>query len=90
MNNARPEMSLLRKAKVWAWEPDKLQHILICLILVQGLSSVMSLVASIAVTFAVGLGKELWDHFYGAGFSWGDIIANIAGIVIGVALMAFM
>lgn len=43
-----------------------------------------------AVTLLVGLGKEVWDHFYGSGFCWFDMAANAAGIGLGIAVVSVL
>lgn len=46
----------------------------------------LPLMAGILITLAVGLLKELWDHYYGSGFCWADLVANKIGIVITMAI----
>lgn len=71
----------------WFHEPDKLQHIIISLALVQGMLPWTTIWLSVLVTFLIGMAKETWDALYGAGFSWGDIVANCLGIGLGVILL---
>lgn len=41
---------------------------------------------SAGITFLVGLGKEVWDHYYGSGFCQYDLLANALGIAAALAL----
>lgn len=65
---------------------DGLLHILVSLVLCLFLSALMPLWASASVTFLVGAAKELaWDGALGKGsLEWKDIVADIAGVLIGV------
>lgn len=42
---------------------------------------------ALVLTLLIGLGKEIWDHFYGSGFCWWDMVANCFGIA--TALIIF-
>ncbi|CAL1240822.1 protein of unknown function [Candidatus Methylocalor cossyra] len=66
--------------------PDKLYHILVSRIIFLLLVQRLPLMAGILITLAVGLLKELWDHYYGSGFCWADLVANKIGIVITMAI----
>lgn len=68
-------------------EEDKQQHFLYSLVILLVSYSVLSLVWSLVVTLMVGLGKEIWDHYYGSGFCWWDLLANAVGIVVGLLLI---
>ena len=63
-----------------------LLHLLVSLVLCLFLSALMPLWASASVTFLVGAAKELaWDGALGKGsLEWKDIVADIAGVLIGV------
>lgn len=52
---------------------DGLLHLLVSLVLCLFLSALMPLWASASITFLVGAAKE-----------WKDVVANIAGVLIGV------
>lgn len=43
----------------------------------------LGLLYSLIATLLVGFIKECWDHVYGTGFCWLDILANILGTVVG-------
>lgn len=72
----------------WLHESDKLQHIIVSLVLFQGFALSLSPVEASVAAFMIGILKEVWDAVYGAGFSWGDILANALGIALGAALLA--
>ena len=41
---------------------------------------------AVLVVGLIGLIKECWDHFWGSGFCWLDMLANAFGIVAGSAV----
>jgi len=69
-------------------EEDKKQHYRYSLLILLASYCVLSLAWSIVLTLLVGLGKEIWDHYYGSGFCWWDMLANLLGLVVGIALIA--
>lgn len=79
-------------------EHDKRQHFAVSLLLFAASSLLLmlwcslwpSLVAAATLTLLIGLGKEVWDHFYGSGFCWFDMVANLAGMLIGAVLVGLM
>lgn len=36
--------------------------------------------AAVLVAVLIGVGKEIYDYYYGGVASWGDLVANILGI----------
>jgi len=69
-------------------EEDKKKHFRYSLVILLASYCVLSLVWSIVITLLVGLGKEIWDHYYGSGFCWWDMLANVVGLVLGLVLIA--
>lgn len=68
-------------------EHDKRKHLVVSLGLVlvcQSLGATPIVAASL--TLLIGLGKEIWDHFYGSGFCWYDMLANMLGILCGLSI----
>lgn len=65
-------------------EKDKQQHILVCLLLVFMFSYLLQTGLVVFLVLLIGLGKEIWDKYYGTGFCWYDMLANVIGI--GLAL----
>ena len=65
---------------------DGLLHLLVSLVLCLFLSALMPLWASASITFLIGAAKELaWDGALQKGtVEWKDIVADIAGVLIGV------
>ena len=65
---------------------DKQKHFKVCLGL--GLVSlpVMGLLNSIILISLIGLTKEAFDHFYGSGFCWYDLQANMAGLFLSILI----
>ena len=68
-------------------EEDKQQHFLYSLGILLLSYCVFSLAFSLVVTLLIGLGKEIWDHYYGSGFCWWDLLANVLGIFAGLLLI---
>ena len=86
---------LLRRAarcsKRLCGEVDKQRHFSVsCLLVLLFLTVGTGFLISIALTWLIGLGKEVWDRFYGSGFCWLDMVANAAGIATGVLLALLM
>jgi len=63
---------------------DYIQHFIVCLALTLLLSVCYSIIIGIFFALLVGSMKEVYDEEFGNGWSWGDIIADIAGIIMGV------
>jgi len=68
-------------------EEDKQQHFLYSLGILLLSYCVFSLISSLIITLLIGLGKEIWDHYYGTGFCWWDLLANMLGIFTGLLLI---
>lgn len=67
-------------------ETDKQQHILVSCIIMMACLVFMTFIPSFIVTFAIGIAKEIWDKIYGTGFCWYDMLGNMVGIVVAIAL----
>ncbi|NWO04481.1 MAG: DUF2279 domain-containing protein [Alteromonadaceae bacterium] len=79
--------SFLVRTRRWLHETDKLQHIIVSLVLVQAGASILTSWQAAMLAFAIGWMKELGDKWFSAGFSWGDILANTLGIALGLILL---
>jgi len=67
---------------------DKKLHFVISLLLVFIFFLLtQNIILSANITLLIGFLKEIYDKYFGTGFSWADIIANIIGIVIGSLLI---
>ena len=65
-------------------EEDKQQHFYYSMfIFLVGFLMLPGVLSSVLGAFLVGLGKEIWDHYFGSGFCWYDMLANQLGIVFG-------
>ena len=42
--------------------------------------------AAVGIALIVSVGKEIIDHYTGGVASWGDMAANLAGILVGIML----
>ena len=65
---------------------DKQKHFKVCLGLGLVLLPVMGLLNSIILISIIGLTKEAFDHFYGSGFCWYDLQANMAGLFLSILI----
>jgi len=83
--NERTQL-VLRAFWVHSKEYDKQQHFFYSLLLLLTTSLVVQLWAAVAVVAAIGLAKECWDHVWGSGFCWVDMLANGLGIAAGTLI----
>ncbi len=60
---------------------DKLLHFSFSYMIMYTISDHWNVYAGIAITILVGVGKEILDQYTDKNFSWGDMVADIAGIV---------
>ena len=65
---------------------DKQKHFKVCLGLGLVLLQAMGLLNSIILISLIGLTKEAFDHFYGSGFCWYDLQANMAGLLFAILI----
>ena len=65
---------------------DKQKHFKVCLGLGLVLLPVVGLLNSILLISLIGLIKEALDHFYGSGFCWYDLQANMAGLFLSILI----
>lgn len=63
-------------------EEDKRQHFGYSFVLLLLAAPWMSLAVAIIFVLLIGLLKEVWDHFWGSGFCWIDMAANVFGIIV--------
>lgn len=64
---------------------DKLKHIVVSAIIAVVLNLFLPWLAAAGITFAIGVGKEVYDMVSGKGCSeWGDLLADVVGILIGI------
>ena len=64
---------------------DKLLHVVVSAALSAVLALVLPWWAAAVVTLMVGVAKEVYDKVSGRGCAeWGDLLADVLGIVIGV------
>ena len=70
----------------WLHQKDKQQHIVVSFGIMESNLIVFGLAQSVFLTFAIGIGKEVWDEYYGSGFCWYDILGNTLGILVAITL----
>lgn len=64
---------------------DKLKHIVVSAIMTVVLSLFFPWWVAAGMTFALGVGKEVYDMVSGKGCAeWEDLLADVVGILIGV------
>lgn len=69
-------------------QEDKIKHIVISAGLVLLFSLLLPLTAVIILVMLIGTGKELLDkYYYKSGFCWFDMLANVAGCLLGLLLL---
>jgi hypothetical protein len=68
-------------------QEDKQKHFVCSLVLLLLLSYFFSAETALVLTFFIGFGKEVYDHFYGSGFCWFDMFANALGVAFALLLI---
>ncbi len=64
---------------------DKLKHVVVSAVMATVLSLFFPWWAAAGITFAIGVGKEVYDKVSGKGHSeWKDLLADVVGILIGI------
>ena len=64
---------------------DKLKHVVVSAIIAVALNLFLPWLAAASITFAIGVGKEVYDMVSGKGCSeWEDLLADLVGIMIGI------
>lgn len=61
-------------------ESDKIKHFWVCFSLQCFFLLWLPMLFSVCVTLLIGILKECWDQYYGSGFCWYDMAANILGV----------
>ena len=69
---------------------DKWLHLIYSAAIFSVFSTLFTTVTAIAISFLIGLLKEIWDWRYGTGFCLYDVLANIVGITSAYYLMVFI
>lgn len=62
---------------------DKLQHAIVSAAICVTLKCVLGLPLAVILTLTVGVGKEIWDKKSGGKVDFGDLLADVVGIIIG-------
>lgn len=66
-------------------QEDKLKHLVVSAIITVALNLFLPWWIAGGIAFAIGVGKEVYDMVSGKGCAeWGDLFADVVGIVIGV------
>ncbi|PSL14123.1 hypothetical protein CLV44_10959 [Marinobacterium halophilum] len=73
---------LSRRVLLHCREEDKRQHFGYSFVLMLLAAPWFSLWAAVVVVLVIGLFKEIWDHYWGTGFCWIDMTANVFGILV--------
>jgi len=64
---------------------DKYKHIVVSAVIAVVLNLFLPWWAAAGITFAIGVGKEVYDKVSGKGHSeWKDLLADVVGILIGI------
>lgn len=76
----------MKNANLGWIKSDGLLHIETSAILCVALTAFMPWWGASAATLAIGVGKELWDKYHDGAATWHDIICDVLGILLGLAL----
>lgn len=68
-------------------EYDKRQHFAYSFVIMLAVGLWLNVWPSVFCVLLIGLAKEVWDHFWGSGFCWIDMIANLLGILAAVPIV---
>ncbi|MFB9886421.1 hypothetical protein [Balneatrix alpica] len=68
-------------------EEDKVQHFMYSFFLVVIISYFSSLLLGVLFSMLVGLAKEIYDHYFGSGFCYKDMWANVCGICLAMVVL---
>jgi uncharacterized BrkB/YihY/UPF0761 family membrane protein len=71
-------------------EEDKRKHLLYSFFIFLLLGAVLGLTLALVLAALIGLGMEIWAHYYGSGFCWRDMAANGIGIAAGLIAAALL
>lgn len=63
-------------------EEDKRQHFGYSFVLLLLAALWLNLWSAASLVLLIGLVKEVWDHYWGSGFCWIDMAANVLGILV--------
>lgn len=68
---------------------DKLLHFVCAMVLMIVLSVLTNMCVGYGITMAICIGKEIWDVYKPnpTGFSLGDFLADLLGIVVGMVMV---
>ena len=64
-------------------EYDKKLHFVVCFAIAFALYPIIGWLG-IGTSLATGIGKELYDYYDYGKFSWSDILADVAGIIVAI------
>ena len=62
-------------------QEDKQRHFFVCFILMLGFLPHTNVIFSVMITLVIGFLKEIWDVYFGTGFCWFDMSANVLGVL---------
>ncbi len=66
---------------------DKLLHMLCCMCAMLSVSILFGWAWGLAASVFLAIGKEAYDQLKYKGWSWGDLLADAAGIAAGMAVV---
>jgi len=82
-----PVKSFLDRVVQHSQEHDKRQHFFYSLLLTLGFGMLAGVMLAVVAVMLIGLAKECWDHYFGSGFCWIDMAANLLGIMAALPLL---
>lgn len=66
---------------------DKVLHMICCFAIVVIFGLILNVVSGIALALIASFGKEAYDEVKYKGWSWGDLLADSLGIVLGILVL---
>lgn len=71
-------------------EEDKIKHMAWSFWLLMAGMFFMPPTIALLVVFLIGLGKEVWDKYYGSGFCYYDMLGNFIGMALALMVGALL
>lgn len=66
---------------------DKVLHMICCFAIVVIFGLILNVVSGIVLALIASFGKEAYDEVKYKGWSWGDLLADSLGIVLGILVL---
>jgi len=64
---------------------DKIEHFIVWFTITLFSVSFLGMVYGVLLSLILGIIKEIYDEIFGSHFSWGDLLADILGILVALS-----